>query len=62
MQDEKAVQCILSVIATTFIAPLGPLSLMSICTGVLATEKVGSDMSSAKEKVKQHSTLLLKAD
>ena len=62
MQDEKAVQCILSVIATTFTAPLDPLPLMSVCTGVLATEKVASDMSSAKEKVKQHSTLLLKAD
>ena len=50
MQDEKAVQCILSVIATTFIDPLSPLKLMSISTGVLATEKVPSDMSSAKKK------------
>ena len=49
MQDEKAVQCILSVIATTFIDPLSPLPLMSISTGVLA-KKVASDMSSAKEK------------
>ena len=50
MQDEKAVQCILSVVATTFIDHLSPLELMSISTGVLATEKVASDMSSAKEK------------
>ena len=42
MQDEKAVQCILPVIATTFIDPLSPLKLMSISTGVLATEKVAS--------------------
>ena len=50
MQDEKAIQCILSVIATTFIDPLSPLQLMSISTGVLGTEKVASDISSAKEK------------
>ena len=50
MQDEKAVQCILSVIATKFIDHLSPIQLMSISTGVLATEKVASDMSSAKEK------------
>ena len=50
MQDEKAGQCILSVIATTFIDPLSPLQLMSISTGVLATEKVTSDMSYAKKK------------
>ena len=50
MQDEKAIQCILSVIVTTFIDPLSPLQLMSISTGVLATEKVTSDISSAKEK------------
>ena len=50
MHDEKAVQCILSVIATTVIHPLSPLQLMSISTGLLATEKVASDMSSAKEK------------
>ena len=50
MQDEKAVQCILSVVATNFIDHLSPLELMSISTGVLATEKVASDMSSAKEK------------
>ena len=50
MQDEKAVQSILSVIATTFIDPLSPLQLMSVSTGILATEKVASGMSSAKEK------------
>ena len=50
MEDEKAVQCILHVIATTFVDPPSPLLLMSISTGVLATEKVASDMSSAKEK------------
>ena len=50
MHDEKAVQCILSVIATTVIHPLSPLQLMSISTGLLATEKVASDMSSAMEK------------
>ena len=49
MQDEKAVQCILSVIATTFIDPLSPLPLISISTGVLASEKVASDITSAKE-------------
>ena len=50
MQGEKAVQCILSVIATTYIDPLSPLQLMSVSTGVLAAEKVASGMSSAKEK------------
>ena len=50
MQDEKAVHCILPVIGTTFIDPLSPSQLMSISTGVLATEKVISDMSSAKKK------------
>ena len=50
MHDEKAVHCILSVIAITVIHPLSPLQLMSISTGVLTTEKVASDMSSAKEK------------
>ena len=50
VQDEKAIQCILSVIAATFIDPLSPLQLMSISTGVLATEKMASDMSSAKKK------------
>jgi hypothetical protein len=52
MKDENAVQRILSTIATTFIDPLSPSQLMSISTGVMATEIVSSDMSSAKSKGK----------
>ena len=52
MKDENAVQRILSTIATTFIDPLSPSQLMSITTGVMATEIVSLDMLSAKSKGK----------
>lgn len=51
-KDEDAVQCILTTIATTFIEPLSPLPLLSISTGIMATDRVASDMSSAKTKGK----------
>ena len=46
--DKDAVQKILSTIEATFIDPLSPLPLISISTGIIATDKVTSDMMSAK--------------
>ena len=47
-KDEAAVLKILETISTTFIDPLNPQPLLSISNGVLATDKVSSDMLSAK--------------
>ena len=47
-KNEDTVQKILSTIESTFIDPLSPLSLISISTGIIATDKVTSDMMSAK--------------
>ena len=52
MKDETAVQRILSTIAIHFINPLSPSELISISTGVMATEVVSSDMSNARTKGK----------
>ena len=48
-KDEEAVQNILSIITTTFIDPLSPFPLISISTGVQATEKVTTDILSVKK-------------
>ena len=47
-KDEDAVQKISSAIEATFVDPLSPLPLISISTGIIATDKVTSDMMSAK--------------
>ena len=47
-KDEDAVQKILSTIEATFNDPLSPLPLISISTGIIVTDKVTSDMMSAK--------------
>ena len=47
-KDEDTVQKILSTIEATFIDPLSPLPLISISAGNIATDKVTSDMMSAK--------------
>ena len=47
-KDEDAVQKILSTIEATFIDLLSPLPLISISAGIIATDKVISDMISAK--------------
>jgi len=49
-KDENDVQRILAIIETTFIDPFCPSLLMSISTGVLANEKVESEILIAKEK------------
>ena len=48
-KDEDDVQRILSTISTTFVDPLSPLPLLSISTGIMATEKVTIDMMTAKQ-------------
>ena len=52
-KDEKDVQHILAIIETTFVDLSCPSQLMSISTGVLANEKVESDILSVKEKRQQ---------
>ena len=47
-KDEDTVQKILSTAEATFIDLLSPLPLISISTGIIATEKVTSDMISVK--------------
>ena len=47
-KDEDAVQKILSTIEATFIDQLSPLPLISISTGITATDKGTSDMMFAK--------------
>ena len=47
-KDEDAVQKILSTIEATFIDQLSPLPLISISTGIIATDKGTSDMMFAK--------------
>ena len=49
-KDENDVRRILAIIETTFVDPFCPSQLMSISTGVLANEKVESDILSAKDK------------
>ena len=51
-KDEAAVLKSLDTIFTTFINPLSPQPLLSISNGVLATDKVSSDMLLAKAFVK----------
>ena len=51
-KDEAAVLKILETISTAFINPLSPQPLLSISNGVLATDKVSSDMLLAKAFVK----------
>ena len=47
-KDEATVLKILETISTTFINPLSPQPLLFISNGVLATDKVSSDMLPAK--------------
>ena len=47
-KDEATVLKILETISTAFIDPLSPQPLLSISNGVLATDKVSSDMLLAK--------------
>ena len=47
-KDKACVLKILETISTTFIGPLSPQPRLSISNGVLATDKVSSDMLSAK--------------
>ena len=49
-KDQEDVQRILSTIAETFIDPLSQQPLISISTGVIATEKVAIDTKKAREK------------
>ena len=48
-KDQQAVHEILHIISTTFIDPLSAQPLMSISTGILASDKVTHDMLSAKD-------------
>ena len=52
-KDENDIQRILAIIETTFVDLFSPSQLMSISIGVLANEKVESDILSAKEKGQQ---------
>ena len=60
-KDQEDVQRILSTMAETFIDPFTPQPLISISTGVIATEKVTLDLREVKEKGEAAMEMFIKA-